>query len=73
MCPGIEDVEHSCCFTGDKHDLCTRDLPPCPNSNQYLWWDGFHPTQQAFSIIARDCYNGSAVCSPMNIDQLVQA
>ncbi|PIA63289.1 hypothetical protein AQUCO_00200958v1 [Aquilegia coerulea] len=70
---GFKDVEHSCCVTGDKNMLCTRDLPPCPNSNQHLWWDGFHPTQKTYSILARDCYNGSAACSPMNIDQLVQA
>ncbi|PIA63288.1 hypothetical protein AQUCO_00200957v1 [Aquilegia coerulea] len=69
---GFKDVEHPCCFAGDTQQLCIQDLLPCPNPDEYLFWDGFHPTQKAYDFIARGCFNGSS-CSPMNIAQLVKA
>ncbi|KAF5176668.1 GDSL esterase/lipase [Thalictrum thalictroides] len=70
---GFVDVEHPCCLAGEKQMLCTRNLLPCPNPDQHLWWDGYHPTQMAYSIIARDCYNGTTTCSPTNIVDLIRA
>ncbi|PIA63290.1 hypothetical protein AQUCO_00200959v1 [Aquilegia coerulea] len=70
---GFNDVKHPCCYTGDSYQTCIRGLPPCQNSSQHLWWDGFHGTENSYSLIANGCYNGSAPCSPINIDQLMRA
>ncbi|KAF5206368.1 GDSL esterase/lipase [Thalictrum thalictroides] len=69
---GFVDTKNPCCIAGDATLACTPNLPPCLNDNQYLWWDGYHLTEAAYSIVARDCFSGSLVCSPININQLVQ-
>ncbi|PIA63300.1 hypothetical protein AQUCO_00200964v1 [Aquilegia coerulea] len=69
---GFVDTKNPCCVAGDATLACTPNLPPCLNDNQYLWWDGYHLTEAAYFIVARVCFSGSSVCSPLNINQLVQ-
>jgi phospholipase/lecithinase/hemolysin len=35
-------------------DPCLIGTTPCANPDQYLFWDGFHPTTAADAILARD-------------------
>ena len=44
---------------------------PCPNRDQYIFWDAFHPTAAANIIIGRKALNGDlSQVYPMNIQQL---
>lgn len=55
--------------------LCVRDETPCENRDEYLYWDGFHPTQRANRLIALSAYNGSdpSYTHPITISQLVRS
>ncbi|MGA7179583.1 MAG: SGNH/GDSL hydrolase family protein [Thiobacillaceae bacterium] len=50
----------------DTQDAClSSQLVPCANPNQYVFWDGFHPTTQADAVIAAAF--ASAVPEPSTI------
>jgi phospholipase/lecithinase/hemolysin len=50
----------------DAQDACLSSLlVPCANPNQYVFWDGFHPTTQADLVIASAF--ASAVPEPRSI------
>ncbi|KAL2899086.1 hypothetical protein RDABS01_024168 [Bienertia sinuspersici] len=51
---------------------CFPLLKPCSNPEEYLFWDGAHPTQASHQLLATPCFSGSDVCVPNNIQQLVQ-
>uniref|UniRef100_A0A803LC75 Uncharacterized protein n=1 Tax=Chenopodium quinoa TaxID=63459 RepID=A0A803LC75_CHEQI len=72
---GMSNVSHSCCVTGEilGHLACYANMRPCANPEKYLFWDGAHPTQASHNILASACFNGSDICVPNNIHQLVQA
>ncbi len=38
----------------DATDPCFNGVTVCANPNQYLFWDGFHPTTAADAILAND-------------------
>lgn len=70
----MTNVSHSCCITGEllKNLPCFANLRPCEKPEEYLFWDGAHPTEASHRILATPCFNGSGVCVPNNIEQLVQ-
>ncbi|PWA76282.1 GDSL esterase/lipase 7 [Artemisia annua] len=72
---GMTNVSSSCCTTGKLflNIACYSFWPPCANPQEYLFWDGAHPTEASFKILATPCFNGSDVCVPNNIQELVQA
>ncbi|KAJ8436007.1 hypothetical protein Cgig2_007665 [Carnegiea gigantea] len=71
---GLSDSRSPCCITWGNGTLsCIPELKPCPNPNARYFWDGYHPTQATCSVIATHCINGSGVCLPLNIHQLVHA
>ncbi|XP_077216254.1 GDSL esterase/lipase 7-like isoform X1 [Tasmannia lanceolata] len=71
---GFTDTRDACCILGGNGTtLCIPNQPPCENRNQYVYWDAFHPTQAVDIIAAMRCFNQSTLCSPINIQQLVQA
>jgi phospholipase/lecithinase/hemolysin len=44
----ISTAESCCDIVGNVSGfgpLCNPASPVCANANEYLWWDGFHPTQ----------------------------
>ena len=62
----------SCCETAPTGS-CAPISVPCLNGNDYVFWDGFHPTQVVNSIIAHSAFNSSnpAFTYPKNIANLL--
>ncbi|GLJ06818.1 hypothetical protein SUGI_0049150 [Cryptomeria japonica] len=71
---GFTDFSDACCGQGPQNGigLCTPASNLCPNRNLYLYWDNYHPSERANSIIVDEVFSGmSPVVSPMNIRQLM--
>ncbi len=49
----------------DVTDPCLVGITPCANPDQYLFWDGFHPTTAADAILEREF--AAAVPEPSSI------
>ncbi|KAA8542176.1 hypothetical protein F0562_023328 [Nyssa sinensis] len=62
---GIKETRKSCC------DPCMPNGIPCQDRNSYQFWDSAHPTQAIHKIFASECFSGTALCTPMNIAELV--
>ncbi|RVW97994.1 GDSL esterase/lipase [Vitis vinifera] len=70
---GLKDTGNPCCTTWFNGTLsCIPFLEHCPNRSEYFFWDAFHITEAACSLIAARCTTGSSVCVPMDIKALVQ-
>ncbi|KAK6928047.1 GDSL lipase/esterase, partial [Dillenia turbinata] len=70
----MRDVTSPCCKTVKETGLCIRGQaePPCHGLEMsYYFWDGFHPSQTAYSEIADSCIKNSAFCTPLSIDDLL--
>ncbi|CAN1294143.1 GDSL esterase/lipase 7 [Linum perenne] len=65
---GIKDIKHPCAVT----DSSTKELISlCKDRNSYALFDQVHPTEAIYRNIASRCLNGTGVCAPINIKQLV--
>ncbi|KAF9591712.1 hypothetical protein IFM89_006058 [Coptis chinensis] len=54
---GFAEGRKGCCGTGviETSFLCNkRSIGTCANASQYVFWDGFHPTEAANNILAND-------------------
>lgn len=70
---GLIDGSNPCCTTwADGTSESIPLLAPCLEPNNYFFWDAFHLTESVSSVIATGCFNGSTVCTPLNIKQLVE-
>ncbi|CBI16915.3 unnamed protein product, partial [Vitis vinifera] len=70
---GLKDTRNPCCTTWLNGTLSSIPfLEPYPNRSEYFFWDAFHITEAACSLIAARCITGSSACVPMNIKALVQ-
>ncbi|GMH00684.1 hypothetical protein Nepgr_002523 [Nepenthes gracilis] len=50
---------------------CLPFQTPCPNRDEYVYWDAFHPTSRVNVIMGRRAFNGDeSIVYPMNIQQL---
>ncbi|KAL9682628.1 hypothetical protein QQ045_014430 [Rhodiola kirilowii] len=70
---GFSVINRSCCGLGRNQGeiTCVGGLFPCLNRSQYLFWDGFHPTQAATMVLARRAFYGPPNdCYPINVQQL---
>ncbi|KAK2439710.1 GDSL Lipase/Acylhydrolase superfamily protein [Trifolium repens] len=72
---GFSDVSEGCCGIGRNRGQITC-LPlqrPCPNRNQYVFWDAFHPTEAVNILMGRMAFSGNTnYVYPINIQQLAQ-
>ncbi|KAK8951483.1 GDSL esterase/lipase [Platanthera zijinensis] len=70
---GFKVINSGCCGIGRNRGQITC-LPletPCPNRDEYVFWDAFHPTEKVNVILATRAFNGSGdVVYPINIEQL---
>lgn len=67
---GFSVVDRGCCGIGRNQGqiTCLPFATPCPNRNQYVFWDAFHPTQAANWILAQRAFTGPpSYCYPINI------
>ncbi|XP_074282662.1 GDSL esterase/lipase 7-like [Silene latifolia] len=70
---GLSDNSNSCCKTWLNGGLqCIPKQTPCPNPNEHFFWDGYHPTEAAYSRFSREVIYGSSGSSPINLMQLVE-
>ncbi|XP_058103391.1 GDSL esterase/lipase At1g29660-like [Magnolia sinica] len=73
---GFTVTNAGCCGVGRNNALITC-LPlqtPCPNREEYVFWDAFHPTEATNVIIGRRSYRAlsSSDSYPMDIQTLAQ-
>ncbi|KAH6833826.1 hypothetical protein C2S53_009835 [Perilla frutescens var. hirtella] len=59
---GFKVKDQGCCgrsANGGTKPLCLRNSVPCPNRDEYLFWDFAHPTEAANRVLARLIYNAT--------------
>ncbi|TYH60159.1 hypothetical protein E1A91_D08G266000v1 [Gossypium mustelinum] len=65
---GFAEVRRACCGTGllETSILCNQhSIGTCSNASQYVFWDGFHPTEAANQILADKLFkSGSSLIQP---------
>ncbi|KAJ8770046.1 hypothetical protein K2173_010034 [Erythroxylum novogranatense] len=58
---GLLDVTNACCGEGTLGGLvqCGREgYKMCPNPDQFLFWDYFHPSEHTYKLISKALWNG---------------
>lgn len=52
---GLEETSRGCCGTGllEAGPLCEPSSRTCDDVSKYLFFDSVHPSQKAYSVIAR--------------------
>ncbi|ESR62822.1 hypothetical protein CICLE_v10015686mg [Citrus x clementina] len=73
---GFRVTNTGCCGVGRNNGQITC-LPlqnPCPNRREYVFWDAFHPTEAANTIIATRSYSAQSPSDayPIDIRRLAQ-
>ncbi|KAH0770009.1 hypothetical protein KY290_013990 [Solanum tuberosum] len=70
---GLMDPTSPCCITwGNGTSACIPELEPCGDADKHYFWDGYHLTETIYSVIATKCFNGTSLCIPKNIKELVE-
>ncbi|XP_044506789.1 GDSL esterase/lipase 7-like [Mangifera indica] len=69
---GLRDTRNPCCTTwSNGTSVCIPLSKPCPNANEYYFWDGYHLTEALYSLIASSCIDDKSFCVPLNLKDLV--
>ncbi|KAF2305363.1 hypothetical protein GH714_004294 [Hevea brasiliensis] len=73
---GFRVTNAGCCGVGRNNGqvTCLPAQTPCPNRNEYLFWDAFHPTEAANTILGRRSYRAQSASDayPIDIRRLAQ-
>ncbi|GAB2299036.1 hypothetical protein Dimus_033110 [Dionaea muscipula] len=73
---GFRVTNAGCCGVGRNNGqiTCLPLQTPCPNRNEYLFWDAYHPTEAANIVIGTRSYRAqsSSDAYPYDIQQLAQ-
>ncbi|XP_021764195.1 GDSL esterase/lipase At5g45670-like [Chenopodium quinoa] len=73
---GFRVTNAGCCGVGRNNGqiTCLPLQTPCPNRNEYVFWDAFHPGEAANVIIGRRSYRAqtSSDAYPFDIERLAQ-
>nr|XP_048320801.1 GDSL esterase/lipase At4g16230-like isoform X2 [Ziziphus jujuba var. spinosa] len=71
-----ESYDSACCHVAGRFGgliPCGPTSMVCSDRSKYVFWDPFHPTEAANTIIARRILNGDANdISPINVQKLIQ-
>ncbi|XP_015579186.1 GDSL esterase/lipase At1g71691 [Ricinus communis] len=70
---GFSVINRGCCGIGRNRGqvTCLPFQTPCPNREQYIFWDAFHPTEAVNILMGKRAFNGdTSIVYPMNIEQL---
>ncbi|TKY57309.1 GDSL esterase/lipase [Spatholobus suberectus] len=73
---GFTEVKAACCGLGELNARapCLPLSNLCPNRQDHIFFDQFHPTEAASSILVNRIFDGpSSYTSPINMRQLVAA
>ncbi|WCJ23305.1 GDSL esterase/lipase At4g16230 [Euphorbia peplus] len=72
---GFENANSSCCYGAGRFGgiiPCGPHSKVCPDRSKYVFWDPYHPSDAANTIIANRLINGDLNdISPINIRQLL--
>ncbi|CAM8878507.1 unnamed protein product [Rhodiola kirilowii] len=73
---GLKVTNAICCGVGRNNGqiTCLPLQTPCSNRKEYLFWDAFHPTEAANTVVARRSYTAqsSSDAYPFDISRLAQ-
>uniref|UniRef100_A0A7N0V9C7 GDSL esterase/lipase n=1 Tax=Kalanchoe fedtschenkoi TaxID=63787 RepID=A0A7N0V9C7_KALFE len=73
---GLRVTNAGCCGVGRNNGqiTCLPLQTPCRNRREYLFWDAFHPTEAANTVVAKRSYNAqsSSDAYPIDISRLAQ-
>jgi phospholipase/lecithinase/hemolysin len=61
------EANHAGYGINDTTDPCLVGVTPCANPNQYLFWDGFHPTTTVDTIVADQFLGAVATPEPSGL------
>ncbi|XVE92219.1 hypothetical protein REPUB_Repub01dG0078200 [Reevesia pubescens] len=71
---GFADVSSACCGDGPLRGQlqCGREgYKICPNPDEFLFWDYFHPTEHAYKLISKALWGGNkSGIRPINLKNL---
>ncbi|WCJ34882.1 GDSL-like Lipase/Acylhydrolase superfamily protein [Euphorbia peplus] len=70
---GFSVINTGCCGIGRNKGqvTCLPFQTPCPNREQYVFWDAFHPTEAVNILMGKKAFNGdTSIVYPVNIQQL---
>ncbi|XP_073290852.1 GDSL esterase/lipase At5g33370-like [Primulina huaijiensis] len=70
---GFTTSKIACCGQGRFNGLglCTPLSNLCPNRDQYVFWDPFHPSERANRLIVQQIFNGdNNLMHPMNLSTM---
>lgn len=74
---GFENANSACCYVAGRYGGLIPCGPPskvCAERSKYVFWDPYHPSDAANSIIAKRLLDGdSTVIWPMNVRQLMKS
>lgn len=70
---GFTEVKAACCGLGQLRAKvpCIPISSYCPNRNDHLFWDLYHPGQKAAGLFVDMIFDGSKYVTPINLNQLV--
>ncbi|ESW19957.1 hypothetical protein PHAVU_006G169000 [Phaseolus vulgaris] len=73
---GFRVINAGCCRAGGNNGqyTCVALQPPCSNRNEVLFWDAYHLSEAANTIIGRRAYNAPSTSDayPIDINSLVR-
>ncbi|CAL5025971.1 unnamed protein product [Urochloa decumbens] len=69
------ELEKACCGRGYFGEGgCNPRAPLCQNRTGYVFWDGYHPTEAASAVTAKELFVDTGLfVHPINVQQLVAA
>ncbi|KAG9448137.1 hypothetical protein H6P81_014265 [Aristolochia fimbriata] len=74
---GFTNTNTGCCGVGRNNGqiTCLPLQTPCPNRDQYVFWDAFHPTEKVNVLFARRSYNAQSPndAYPLDIARLARS
>nr|AFK49140.1 unknown [Medicago truncatula] len=71
---GFVTSQIACCGQGPYNGLglCTPLFNLCPNRDEYAFWDAFHPSEKANSLIVQQILSGTTdYMYPMNFSTVL--
>ncbi|KAF5751334.1 putative Zinc finger protein [Tripterygium wilfordii] len=76
---GFKEGVNACCGTGPYGGISScggnrkvTEYKLCENSDEYIWWDVYHPTDRFHEQIAKALWNGpSSFVGPYNLEDLL--